>query len=162
MKTIREQMQAYSAYHQNTWNKIIHFLGVPLVTLGLFVPMGWFRFIHAEFPLSGASIFYISVFIYYLRLDWKVALSQSVLTLPLLVLSDLISTMPFLKSLTYFFIIFVGGWIVQLLGHVIEGKRPALADNLLQIFNAPLFITLELMFALGFRHDLKDAVVTQR
>ena len=38
---------------------------------------------------------------------------------------------------------------VQLIGHAFEGRRPALADNLLQIFNAPLFLTAEVVALLG-------------
>ena len=49
------------------------------------------------------------------------------------------------------------GWIFQLAGHAIEGRRPALADNFLQIFNAPLFLTAEVLFLLGFRNDLREA-----
>jgi uncharacterized membrane protein YGL010W len=41
-------------------------------------------------------------------------------------------------------------------GHVIEGRRPALTDNLLQVFNAPLFLTAEATWLLGFRHDLRE------
>ena len=50
---------------------------------------------------------------------------------------------------------FLGGWAVQLVGHVIEGRRPALTDNLLQVFNAPLFLTAEVLWFLGFRQDLR-------
>jgi len=53
---------------------------------------------------------------------------------------------------------FVAGWIIQLIGHAFEGKRPALADNLLQIFNAPLFLTVEVLLLLGFRRDLRGPV----
>jgi uncharacterized membrane protein YGL010W len=48
---------------------------------------------------------------------------------------------------------FLGGWAIQLLGHALEGKRPALADNLLQIFNAPLFLTVEVLLLLGYRPE---------
>ena len=42
-----------------------------------------------------------------------------------------------------------------MLGHAIEGRRPALADNLLQVFNAPLFLTAEVLFLFGLRQDLR-------
>ena len=43
------------------------------------------------------------------------------------------------------------GQLIQLLGHAFEGRRPALFDNLLQVFNAPLFLTVEVMEYLGVR-----------
>ena len=52
---------------------------------------------------------------------------------------------------TWFAILFVGGWILQLVGHVFEGRKPALADNLFQIFVAPIFLAAEVFFALGLQ-----------
>ena len=52
---------------------------------------------------------------------------------------------------------FVLGWIIQIIGHIIEGRRPALADNILQIFNAPLFLTIEALSLAGLRRDLTEA-----
>jgi len=51
-------------------------------------------------------------------------------------------------------------WIAQFVGHgVFEGRAPALLDNLFQaIFLAPLFVWLELLFALGYRPELKNRV----
>jgi uncharacterized membrane protein YGL010W len=49
---------------------------------------------------------------------------------------------------------FVGGWILQLIGHWFEGKRPALVDNIWQIFVAPLFLMVEALAPLGFKRDL--------
>jgi uncharacterized membrane protein YGL010W len=54
--------------------------------------------------------------------------------------------------------LFVGGWILQLLGHVFEKRKPALADNLFQIFIAPIFLCAELFFALGYKPKLHAAV----
>ena len=35
MKSLKEQMQSYGAYHKDPRNKLTHFLGVPLVTFAL-------------------------------------------------------------------------------------------------------------------------------
>jgi uncharacterized membrane protein YGL010W len=153
MKSLQEQMDAYAAYHHDRRNKATHFVGVPLVTFALFVALGWFRFVPApDLPLlSGAALFYLVVFLYYLCLDWKVALLQAPLTLALLYVADRVSLWPYTESLLVFLTAFVGGWVVQLLGHAFEGRRPALVDNLLQVFNAPLFLTLEVLHLLGIR-----------
>lgn len=54
-------------------------------------------------------------------------------------------------GLSLFAGLFVGGWILQLVGHVFEGRRPALADDLFQIFVAPIFLAAEVFFALGYK-----------
>ena len=110
-----------------------------------------------DIPYTGATLFYVVVFIYYLCLDWQVALLQAPFTLTLLVLSDRVSVWPLRDSLLVFLATFLGGWLIQLVGHAFEGKRPALADNILQIFNAPLFLTVEVIFLLGFRKDLRGS-----
>ena len=53
---------------------------------------------------------------------------------------------------------FIGGWILQLVGHVFEGRKPALADNLFQIFVAPIFLAAEVFFALGYKPGLHETV----
>ena len=157
MTSLKDQLVSYAAYHRDPRNKLTHFVGVPLVTFSLFLVLGWFRFVHApELPITGATIFFLVVFLYYLRLDWSVALLQAPVNLPLLYLADRAAVLPFAQSLAIFFSTFIAGWIFQLAGHAIEGRRPALADNFLQIFNAPLFLTAEVLFLLGFRTDLRE------
>jgi uncharacterized membrane protein YGL010W len=63
-----------------------------------------------------------------------------------------------MTGLWLFGIAFVVGWSFQLVGHVFEGRRPALVDNLLQALVAPLFILLEGLFALGLRRDVQQRV----
>ena len=53
---------------------------------------------------------------------------------------------------------FIVGCALQLLGHRLEGNRPALLDNLLQILVAPMYLTAELAFSLGLCRDLRTAV----
>ncbi len=59
---------------------------------------------------------------------------------------------------TVFAIFFIGGWVFQLVGHVWEGRRPALADNLFQAFIGPMFIMAEVLMALGLKQELKAAI----
>jgi uncharacterized membrane protein YGL010W len=66
--------------------------------------------------------------------------------------------LPLRESLFYFIATFATGWAIQFFGHIVEGKKPALADNLMQIFNAPLFLSVEILFFLGFRRGLKEEV----
>jgi uncharacterized membrane protein YGL010W len=160
MTSLKQQLRSYGEYHQDTRNKLTHVIGVPLVTFALFQLLGWFRFVHApDLPITGATVFYTFVLVYYLRLDWSVALVQAPFSLALLWLADRAAVLPFGRSLAVFLATFVVGAAVQLLGHAIEGRRPALADNILQIFNAPLFLAAELLMLLGFRQDLREPPV---
>lgn len=158
MSSLRDQLGSYAAYHQDLRNKLTHFVGVPLVTFSLFLFLSWFRFTPTgDLPMvSGATLFCAAVFVYYLSLDWSVALMQAPFTVTLLWLADRVAGWSVGASVAVFAATFVGGWIVQLAGHVIEGRRPALADNLLQIFNAPLFLVVEVLHLCGQRDDLRS------
>jgi uncharacterized membrane protein YGL010W len=163
VKSLTDQLAAYAAYHSDARNALTHFVGVPLVTFSLFLFLGWLRFwYYPEMPFaSGATLFFVLVFIYYLCLDWKIALGVAPASLALLWLSDWIARGTLSESLYVFLATFVGGWIIQLIGHAMEGKRPALTDNLMQIFNAPLFLTAEVALLLGMRDDLRQAASHQ-
>jgi uncharacterized membrane protein YGL010W len=157
MLTLKQQMQSYGAYHRDPRNKLTHFIGVPLVTFSLFLFLGWFRFIHPEvLPISVATLFYFGVTIYYLRLDWAIALIELPFTMTLLLLAEWVAQQSMALSFSVFLATFVLGWIIQLVGHAMEGKRPALADNILQVFNAPLFLTIEVLSMMGFRKYLAE------
>ena len=159
MLTLKQQMQSYGAYHRDPRNKLTHFFGVPLVTFSLFLFLGWFRFVHPEvLPITAATLFFLAVLVYYLRLDWRITLIQFPFTLTLLLLADWVARHSMKFSFSVFLGTFVLGWIIQLVGHAIEGRRPALADNILQVFNAPLFLTVEAVAMAGFRRDLAEAV----
>ena len=42
-------------------------------------------------------------------------------------------------------ITFIAGWVLQFVGHVFEGRRPAFLDDLRQLLIAPLFVVQELL-----------------
>jgi uncharacterized membrane protein YGL010W len=158
MKTLKEQFDGYAAYHRHPRNKLSHFVGLPLVTFSLFLLLSWLRFYYApELPISAAVLFFLVALIYYWRLDWSIALFQAPFSLALLALADRAALLPFGFSLIIFLAACVSGWVIQLSGHAIEGKRPALADHLLQVVNAPLILTVEALNFLGFRRDLIPA-----
>jgi uncharacterized membrane protein YGL010W len=57
-----------------------------------------------------------------------------------------------------FIALFVGGWVLQFVGHHYEGKRPALLDNIFQAFIGPMFLVAESFVVMGQRSDLADAM----
>ena len=54
----------------------------------------------------------------------------------------------------------IASWVAQFIGHgVFEKRAPALLDNLIQaFFLAPFFVWMEILFAFGYRPDLKTRV----
>jgi uncharacterized membrane protein YGL010W len=51
-------------------------------------------------------------------------------------------------SLILFFILFIGGWLLQFIGHSLEKTKPAFLESLSQVVLAPLFVVAEVIIAL--------------
>jgi uncharacterized membrane protein YGL010W len=158
MKTLEEQMAFYAAYHQDTRNKATHFVGVPVIMLSLFVPLAWLRLDIAGLPLTAAMVLAAAVLAYYFVLDVPLALAMTLVTGVLVALGHAIAGFGAAAAWTWFAVLFIGGWILQLAGHGFEGRRPALTDNLFQIFVAPIFLCAEIFFALGYKPALHHSV----
>ena len=158
MRTIEDQMSFYAAYHQDGRNKATHFIGVPAIMLSLFIPLAWIRFEAGGVTITAAMLFAAVVLVYYFLLDVPLALAMLVVTGVLVFVGDRIAGLGTTPGWIWFAILFVGGWILQLVGHVFEGRKPALADNLFQIFVAPIFLAAEVFFALGYKPQLHQKV----
>jgi len=155
VKTLEEEMATYAAYHQDPRNKATHFVGVPLIMLAILVPLSWPGIEIAGFTLTAGMLLAAAVLAYYFILDVPLALAMLVVLSVLIWLAELIAAGGAARAWTWFGVLFVGGWILQLIGHLFEGRRPALVDNVLQIFVAPIFLMAELFFALGYKPELR-------
>jgi uncharacterized membrane protein YGL010W len=151
-------MAVYAAYHRNRWNRLTHFVGVPAIIFAILIPMSWVSL--AE-DVSLAHVFLGAVLAYYFLLDVPLALATAVASAALFLAAKLAAGTGIASGWIWFGVFFVGGWIFQLVGHVFEGRKPALADNLFQIFVAPIFLVAEAFFALGLKRDLLKKIETK-
>jgi len=154
MKTLEQQMGFYAAYHQDSRNKATHIVGVPAIMLSLFIPLAWLRVDVGGVAISAAMLLAAVVLVYYFLLDVPLALAMLLITGILVWSGERIAGQGTAQGWVWFGVLFVGGWILQLVGHVFEGRKPALTDNLFQIFVAPIFLCAELSFALGYKPKL--------
>jgi uncharacterized membrane protein YGL010W len=158
MKSLEEQMAFYAAYHHDPRNKATHFVGVPVIMLAILIPLSWLRVEVAGFDVTAAMLLSAAVLAYYFLLDVPLALAMLVVIGALVWLAEALASPGAAAGWTWFGVLFVGGWTLQLVGHVFEGRRPALTDNLFQIFVAPIFLMAEVFFALGYKPELAERV----
>ena len=158
MKTLEDQMAVYAAYHQDARNKATHFIGVPVIMLSLFIPLAWLSIDVGGVTITAAMVFAAVVLVYYFMLDVPLGLAMLVINALLIWAGDRIAALGAAQGWAWFAVLFIGGWLLQLVGHVFEGRKPALADNLFQIFVAPIFLAAEVFFALGYKRDVHDRV----
>lgn len=140
MKSLPTLLASYAAYHRDPWNRLAHLVGIPIIALSTFGLLGIWATLAALTALT----------VYYVRIDR--------------VLGGSVSLALWLGAATVFALhwswkvhagFFVAGWVLQFMGHAIEGRRPALVDNLAQVFSAPLFLGAEVLFLFGWRPDLR-------
>jgi uncharacterized membrane protein YGL010W len=158
MQTLEQQMSFYAAYHQDARNKATHFVGVPMIIFGLFIALGWARLDLGGVTVTAAMLLAAVVLVWYFLLDVPLALAMLAVNAALLALAERVSLLPIGAGFVWFLVFFGGGWVIQLIGHAWEGRKPALADNFFQIFVAPIFLAAEVFFALGYKPALHAAV----
>jgi len=145
----------YGAYHHNVVNKWIHILCVPII---LYTANGFGEFCQIDYQGTKINwILLINTFaiLYYLSLH----VVSGLITGLLMYSAHFLFTKEYIAGEeNAFWMIFsahVIGWVAQFIGHgVFEGRKPALMDNLLQVFSAPLFVVLEVLFMIGYNPGL--------
>jgi uncharacterized membrane protein YGL010W len=171
---LRDQLAFYGAYHHNKWNQLIHFIFVPaimwsalvwLAYSGPVVPLDLPQHLHRLPPVIAraavpnlAAILVALYWAYYVTLEVFAGLMWGLfIGVPLW-----LTATAFQAAVPYAWAWALGAhvfsWYMQIhLGHlVLEGRKPALLDSLFQSFAlAPLFVWLELLFALGYRKGLQ-------
>ncbi len=160
MKTLADQMSVYAAYHRDATNKAIHFVFVPLIVWSgmglLMLPGSWSL---GTIAVTAALLVATAMLAYYLRLDLPLGVGMVFLFTLLYVTAWQTRVAMGGQAWMLFAAVFVGSWIAQLVGHsAFEHRKPALADNLFQVFVAPIFVLAEWAFALGLRRQLQDEV----
>ena len=159
MKPVSQVLGEYAAYHRHPLNRMTHYFGIPLIVFSLLLILSMPRFSVSHVRISAADILFLLTILWYLRLDTALGLLSAGFILPVYLLAAFAtSTLSGGLVNGIFAFTFIAGWILQLLGHRIEKCRPALVDNFMQVFIAPLFLISELVFKMGYRHSLASEV----
>lgn len=163
MKSLEQQMAFYAAYHRHPMNRATHFVGVPIIIYAIMVilAVGPMRFDvgFLPFALSPTVAILAWLLVYYFLLDVALALAMVVVLGGLFAAAEYTVGFGGAVPFVAFGVAFVGGWIIQLVGHgVWEKRKPALASNLFQVFVSPIFLVAEVFFALGLKRDVYDEV----
>ena len=149
------QLAIYSSYHRDGRNRATHFIGIPAIVFSILVPLA----LVSDSGISLAVLVGILAVLGWVALDRVIGIAMIAMILPFVLIAGWIAhSYGSGTAWTVFAVFFVGGWAFQLLGHVWEGRRPALADNLFQAFIGPMFIMAEILMALGLKQELKAVI----
>ena len=155
----RRQLANYASVHRDPRNKATHFVGIPVIVFSLLLVLCLWRPQLGGHDVSGALVVTVLAVLGWMTLDLGIGLVMAVLMLVGWYAAEaLVSALGAGSTWGAFLALFVGGWILQFLGHHYEGKRPALLDNIFQAFIGPMFLVAETMVVLGQRRDLANLV----
>jgi uncharacterized membrane protein YGL010W len=158
MRSLAEQMYVYATYHRHPGNKAFHFLGVPMVTFAVLIPMAMVGTEIAGFPVTLASLFALAMLVYYFRLDAALAIAAVPLAVLILIVAHWTGELAPPRAWSVFAAALVVGSVIILVGHMLEGRRPPRAQALAQGMSAPLFLLAEVVILCGGKRALQDEV----
>ena len=138
MSVLTRLLESYEKNHQNPINEAIHMIAIPLIMFSILGMTAAFD-IFLEYILVGIVIFY------YLKLSKIAALLMLVWLLINLGLVVLLK--PYIIEISI--LLFAFGWILQFLGHFIEGKRPSFFEDLRYFLIGPLFVVQKAISKFG-------------
>ncbi|SDD34482.1 DUF962 domain-containing protein [Kordiimonas lacus] len=160
MKTwFLEQLAMYSAYHRDGRNQATHHIGVPMIVFSLLVLTSTVPLMTLEVGRITLAAALIGVLLLYYIVNAPLIGTIAALIYGLLLyLAEILALEGVAFAVKSFAVLFIVGWAIQFTGHIFEGRKPALFDNLTQVFIAPAFLIAEVLFMMGLETGLKKEV----
>lgn len=157
MRKIDLLFAEYAESHRNSTNKLIHWLCVPLI---FWTIIGFISLIpspHFCAPYFGcislvSLITVIMVTLFYLRLSLLIGF---IMIFAMLLMEHLVYGVNIHfgdKSWLVYLIVFVITWILQFVGHKIEGKKPSFLKDLQFLLIGPIWLLSFILKKLGIRY----------
>ena len=139
-RRVDQLLAHYGENHQNPRNEVIHFIAIPLIALSL---LGMLYALHPYV----AYAFLVASMVYYVRLSLVFFASMALFSAAMLAIVLALGQQVLPVSIA----IFVGAWVLQFIGHKIEGKKPSFFEDVQYLWVGPLFVLAKLFGKLGVR-----------
>jgi len=150
-----EMLTGYASAHQHPFNIGVHLVFIPVIMLGVFIPLSWVSADVLGITVNLAHVSAFGLFIFYFTLDRLFSIAFLVYAVPITVLATRIGVEPLAVSGTMAAIAFFGGYIAQFIGHAVERSIPVILKHPVQAnIAAPFFTVVEIFSILGLRDDL--------
>ena len=154
-----EMLTGYAAAHQHPFNVMVHLVGIPVIMLGVLIPLSWITIEIENLSFTPAHLLVVGFFVYYATLDIVFALVFLIAGLALSGFAGVLAELPFKTALAVAGACFFGGYLAQFLGHAVEKSMPVLVRHPVQAnLAAPFFTVVEIFKLLGLRESLFDEV----
>lgn len=158
MSPLLRHLASYASYHRDGRNVATHVVGIPMIFFAVTLLLGWPLLTWQGVPVSAATAVGLAACLYYLRLDVRYGLAMTAITVVAVAASAQMHAASAAGAFGWGAGLFVVGWILQAVGHVFEGRKPAFFDDVRGLLIGPLFLVAEAGFRLGLRRDVQAAM----
>jgi uncharacterized membrane protein YGL010W len=141
MRSATTWFEMYGESHQNKTNKAIHWVCIPAILLA---SIGLIQSIPHPFAelsplLSWAAIAWALCLVFYVRLSWTLGVGMALVGVACFAINMGIVAAGLSLPLVSLGIFFVA-WVVQFVGHRIEGKKPSFFQDLQFLLVGPAWL----------------------
>ncbi|HNP65173.1 MAG TPA: DUF962 domain-containing protein [Woeseiaceae bacterium] len=156
---LMEMLTGYAAAHQHPLNIFVHLIGIPMIMLGVLIPLTWVGFEFGGIRILAAHLLLLGFLLFYLTLDLVFAIAFGIGAFLLLLLAVELGSLPGNAGWVIAGSCFFGGYAAQFVGHAVEKSMPVLVRHPIQAnLAAPFFTIVELFKLAGLRDDLFNEV----
>ena len=147
-----KNLAGYESYHLHPHNQITHFIGIPMIVIAVIWISTWL-------PFGLEYVVFFGFIGLWVAMDIAIGLILLAVFAPFFLIGlNWFQNLGYGIGNLWFWSLFILGWAFQLVGHVFEGRKPALVDNLFQGILGPMFLVYEVFVHLGLRQPLQTKV----
>jgi uncharacterized membrane protein YGL010W len=145
-KALNNLLEEYGESHQNSTNKLIHWICVPLIFYSI-VALVYSIPNEILIPIFGDSIWanwatitLVIVLIYYAKLSIPIAIGMLLFSAVCMFVCQYLSSTVDVSLWIIALVIFVAAWAGQFYGHKVEGKKPSFLKDLQFLLIGPAWL----------------------
>lgn len=162
MRNVTELLVSYARYHRDRRNIATHLLGVPMIVFAVAVLLSGVRWqVHGQVVMTGAWLVLLLLSLWWLSRHLVLGLVTTLWVGALMLPAQVLAAASLSSLLAWGLGMFVLGWLIQFVGHYYEGRKPAFVDDVTGLVIAPLFITAEALFPLGWNKALHQVIESE-
>ena len=156
MRSVDTLLDEYGESHRHPVNKLIHWIAVPTIVWTVIALLWSIPFPFAldlpGVPVNWATLALLLAQVYWFRLSLKLGAGLLLYNIFLIQLTVLIQQTESAPLWQLALGVFVIAWILQFIGHAIEGKRPSFFTDVRFLLIGPAWLLAFLYRALGLRY----------
>ena len=164
-----ELMVQYAHYHRDRRNIVTHLVGIPLIVLSIGMLLSLVSWDIAGHAVSLAALLWVLSTLWYLtRGNLLLGVATSVVNGALIALAHMPEAatgwgLNVLYEAAWFpgLVVFVVGWIIQFVGHIFEGRKPAFVDDVVGLLVGPMFVVGEVLMSVGLLQRMRMDIERQ-